>query len=198
MKIGKILLLAAALGLATTAYSGEATKMKIVVVEDSGDGEVRIDLDSDDIGFNLHELQEGESRSIVDKSGQTILVTRKADGFSFDVDGKVIDMPMVGGDHDKLVRVDEDGDTDVDFHVMRKAKFIGEDHMDSTMIMSAEPIDEATQEVIRSALKSAGQDSEVHFITHETHHSAGHGGKHAGHGGKHQVKVVKKVVEVQE
>lgn len=191
MKIVKILLLAAALGLVTTAYSGEATKMKIVVVEDSGDGEVRIDLDSDDIGFNLHELQEGESRSIVDKSGQTIVVTRKADGFSFDVDGKVIDMPMLSGDHDELVWVEEDGDTDVDFHVMRKARFIGEDHMGSTMIMSAGPIDEATQEVIKSALTSAGHDSEVHFITHEAHHGA-------GHGGKHRVKVVKKVVEAQE
>jgi len=191
MKIGKILLLVAALGLATTAYSGEATQMKIVVVEDSGDGEVRIDLDSDDIGFNLDELQEGESRSIVDKSGQTILVTRKADGFSFEVDGKVIDMPMLDGDHDKRVWVDEDGDADVDFHVMRKAKFIGEDHMGSTMIMSAEPIDEATQQVIKSALESAGHDSEVRFITHEAHHSA-------GHGGKHHVKVVKEVVKVQE
>jgi hypothetical protein len=191
MKIGKILLLAAALGLATSAYSGEATQMKIIVVEDSGEGEVRIDLDSDDIGFNLDELQEGESRSIVDKSGQTILVTRKADGFSFEVDGKVIDMPMLDGDDDKLVWVDEDGDADVDFHVMRKAKFIGEDHMGSTMIMSAEPIDEATQKVIKSALESAGHDSEVHFITHEAHHGA-------GHGGKHQVKVVKKVAEAQE
>jgi len=191
MKIGKILLLAAALCLATTAYSGEATKMKMVVVEDGDDGEIRIDLDSDDIGFNLDELQEGETRSIVDKSGQSILITRTAEGYTFDVDGKTIDMPMLGGDHDKMVWVDEDGDTDVDFHVMRKAKFIGEDHMDSTMIMSAEPIDEATQQVIKSALKSAGQDSEVHFITHETHHGA-------GHGGKHQIKVVKKVVEVQE
>ena len=191
MKIGKILLLAAALCLATTAYSGEATKMKMVVVEDGDDGEIRIDLDSDDIGFNLDELQEGETRSIVDKSGQSILITRTAEGYTFDVDGKTIDMPMLDGDHDKMVWVDEDGDTDVDFHVMRKAKFIGEDHMDSTMIMSAEPIDEATQQVIKSALKSAGQDSEVHFITHETHHGA-------GHGGKHQIKVVKKVVEAQE
>lgn len=191
MKIGSMLLLAMALGLATTAFAGEEMKMKVVVVEDSGDGEVRIDLDSDDIGFNLDELQEGETRSIVDKDGQSILVTRTADGFTFDVDGKTIDMPMMGGDHDKMVWVDEDGDADVDFHVMRKGKFIGEDHMGSTMIMSAAPIDEATQQVIKSALASAGHDSEVHFITHETHHGA-------GHGGKHRVKVVKKVVEVKE
>ena len=79
MKIGKILSLAMALGLATTAFAGEQMKMKIAVVEDDGHGDIRIELDSDDIGFNLEELQEGESRSIVDKSGQSIVVTRKAD-----------------------------------------------------------------------------------------------------------------------
>jgi hypothetical protein len=191
MKIGKILSLTMALGLATTVFAGEQMKMKIAVVEDDGHGDVRIELDSDDIGFSLEELQEGESRSIVDKSGQPIVVTRKADGFTFDVDGKTIDMPMLGGDHDSKVWVSKDGDADVDFHIMKNATFISKDHMDGTMIMSAEPIDEATQQVIKSALMSAGHDSEVHFITHETHHSA-------GHGGKHQVKVVKKVVEVQE
>ncbi len=191
MKIGKILLLAAALGLATIAFAGEEMKMKVVVVEDGGDGEIRIDLDSDDIGFNLEELQEGESRSIVDKAGRSIVVTRKADGFTFDVDGKTIDMPMLGGDHNKLVWVDEDGDTDVDVHIMKNATFIGEDHMGSTMIMSADPIDEATQQVIKSALESAGHDSEVNFVTHGAHHGA-------VHGGDHQVKVIKKIVEIKE
>jgi hypothetical protein len=191
MKIGKILLLVMAFGLVTTAFAGDKTKMKIVVVEDSGDGEIRIDLDSDDIGFNLDELQEGESRSIVDKSGQSIVVTRGAEGFTFDVDGKTIDMPMLGGDHDGLVWVNEDGDTDVDVHVMRNATFISEDHMGSTMIMSADPIDEATQQVIQSALESAGHDSEVNFVTHGAHHGA-------IHGGDHRVKVIKKVVEIKE
>ena len=191
MKIGKILSLAMALGLATTAFAGEQMKMKIAVVEDDGHGDIRIELDSDDIGFNLEELQEGESRSIVDKSGQSIVVTRKADGFTFDVDGKTIDMPMLGGDHDGLVWVDKDGDADVDVHVMRNATFIGEDHMGSTMFMSADPIDEATQQVIKSALESAGHDSEVNFVTHGAHHGA-------VHSGDHQVKVIKKVVEIKE
>lgn len=191
MKIGKILLLAMALGLATTAFAGEETKMKIIVVEDSGDGEIRIDLDSDDIGFSLDELQDGESRSIVDKSGQSIVVTRKADGFTFDVDGETIDMPMLQGDHGEMVWVDEDGDADIDVHVMRNAMFMGEDHMGSTMIMSADPIDEATQQIIKSALESAGHDSEVQFVTHGAHHSA-------GHDGEHHVKVIRKVIEIDE
>lgn len=191
MKIGKILSLTMALGLATTVFAGEQMKMKIAVVEDDGHGAIRIELHSDDIGFNLEELQEGESRSIVDKSGQSIVVTRKADGFTFDVDGETIDMPMFEGDHDSMVWIDEDGKTDVDVHVMRKAKFIGEDHLGSTMIMSAEPIDEATQQVIKSALESAGHDSEVHFMTHDAHHSE-------GHDGKHRVKMHRKVIELKE
>jgi hypothetical protein len=191
MKTGIILPLALALGLAATAFAGEEMKMKIAVVEDGSDGEIRIELDSDDIGFNLDELQEGETRSLVDKSGQSILITRTAEGYTFDVDGETIDMPMLGGDHEKLVWVEGDGGADVDVHVVRKAKFIGEDHMGSTMIMSAEPIDEATQQVIKSALGSAGHDGEVHFVTHNMHHGA-------KHGGEHQVKVIKKVVEVKE
>ena len=191
MKIEKILMMAVALGLATIAFAGEQTKMKIVVVEDDGDGAIRIELDSDDIGFNLEELQEGESRSIVDKSGQSILVTRKADGFTFDVDGKTIDMPMLGGDHDSMVWVGEDGGADVDLHIMKNATFFGEDHMGSTMIMSAKPIDEATQQIIKSALESSGHDSDVNFVTHGTHHAA-------GHDGAHQVKVIRKIIEIEE
>ena len=191
MKIEKILMMAVALGLATIAFAGEQTKMKIVVVEDDGDGAIRIELDSDDIGFNLEELQEGESRSIVDKSGQSILVTRKADGFTFDVDGKTIDMPMLGGDHDSMVWVGEDGGADVDLHIMKNATFFGEDHLGSTMIMSAKPIDEATQQIIKSALESSGHDSDVSFVTHGAHHAA-------GHDGAHQVKVIRKVIEIKE
>lgn len=191
MKSGRILLLAMALGLSTSAFAGEEMQMKIAVVKDGGDGDVRIELDSDDIGFNLDELQEGESRSVVDKSGQSILITRTAEGYTFNVDGETIDMPMIGGDHDGLVWIGEDGDTDVDFHVMRKAKFIGEDRMGGTMIMSAEPIDETTQQLIKSALESAGHEAEVHFATHEMHHRA-------GYSGMHRVKVIEKLVEVKE
>jgi len=60
-------MLAMAFSLAASAFAGEQIKMKVAVVEDDGHGEIRIELDSDDIGFNLEELQEGESRSIVDR-----------------------------------------------------------------------------------------------------------------------------------
>jgi len=102
---------------------------------------------------------------------------------------------MLHGNHGDMVWVDEDGGADIDVHVMRNAtfigEFIGEDHMGSTMIMSAEPIDEATQQIIKSALESTGHDSEVHFVTHGAHHNA-------GHDGEHHVKVIKKVIEIKE
>jgi hypothetical protein len=63
--------------------------------------------------------------------------------------------------------------------------------MGSTMIMSADAIDETTQQIIKSALESAGHDSEVHFVTHGDHHGA-------GHDGEHHVKVIRKVVEIKE
>jgi len=53
---------------------------------------------------------------------------------------------------------------------------------EGVMIISGKEIDAATQQVIRTALESAGHDS-VHFA----------GG---GEGGLHQVRIIEKVVEV--
>ena len=92
---------AAVMCFAAASFASEEvqTKMRIAVVDDRADGEIRIELDSDEIGFNLHDLQVGENRSIVGKSGQSILVTRQEDGFVFDVDGNTIEMPVFDGDH---------------------------------------------------------------------------------------------------
>jgi len=186
MKISKIVLALAVLGLAVVALAGEEmrTNIAIAVVDDS-DGEVRIELDSDDLGFNLHDMQEGENRSIVDKSGRTILVTREADGFTFDVDGKTIKMPAFDGDHHGMVWVDADHDEDIDVRVMKDASFVTAGSMDGIMIMSGKPIDEATQQAITSLLESAGHGSDVRFIDHDGPHSGPHG-----------VHVIKKHVEI--
>jgi hypothetical protein len=140
MAFPKIVVSVAAIGLFGVAIAQDQTRVQIEVIADDTDHEaVRIELDSDDMGFNLHDMQEGENRSIVDKEGRAILVTRNADGYSFDVDGKTIDMPlMVSGHHGKV------------------AKSV---HMDGTMIMTGKPVDEATQQAIRSLLESAGQVS---------------------------------------
>jgi len=161
------------------------TKMHIEVIDDSTDGAIRIKLDSDDMGFNLHDMQVGENRSIVDESGKSILVTRTENGFAFNVDGETIEMPVFDGDHHGAVWVGNDHDQDVDIHVMKDMNFIKAESMDGIMIMSGKPIDEATQQAIKSLLESAGHGSDVNFVDHE---------QHSGDG-EHHVKVIQKRVK---
>ena len=194
MKISKIVLALGVLCLAGVALAGEEvkTKITIAVVDDASDDDIRIELDSDELGFNLYDMQEGENRSVIDKSGRTILVTREADGFSFDVDGETIKMPAFDGDHHGMVWVDADQNEEIDVHVMKEAGFVTAGSMDGVMIMSGKPIDEATQQAIRSLLESAGHSSDVQFIDHEGPHvSVPHGGS-----GPHSIKVIKKHVEI--
>jgi len=189
MSILKMVLTVAALGMVSLALAGEESKTKIAieVIGDGGDGDVHIAFNSDDSDFNLHEMQEGENRSIVDESGRTILVTRKADGFTFEVDGKTIEMPLFDGEHHGAVFIGGEHAETVDVQVIGDATWVSDDDMPGTMIMSAKPIDEATQQAIESLLQSAGHGDKVHFVDHD--------GPHAG---PHQVKVIKKKVEITE
>lgn len=180
-------LLATAL-FATAAYAGEKGqhKMEIKVIADDGEGETHLTLDSADLGFNLHDLEVGENRSIVDKEGRPILITRTEDGFAFDVDGKTIDMPAFDGAHEAGNVWVTKGDhmADVDVRVIRGGmphkEMMGDE---GVVIFSGKEIDAATQQLIRTALESAGHEN-VHFA----------GGDEDG---PHAVHVVKKVVEVE-
>ena len=179
---------------ATTVWSGEERhqKIEIKVISDDGGDRTHFVLDSDELGFNLHDMQVGENQSVVDKEGRAVLITRTEDGFSFEVDGKTIDMPAFGGHHEKSVWVSKGEfapDVDVDVRVMRKGMHPGmAPHAmmqdEGVMIISSEEIDAATQQVIRTALESAGHES-VHFV----------GG---GVGGPHRIHVIEKVVEVRD
>jgi len=170
---------------ASIASEEMKTKMHIEVIDGSSDGAIQIKLDSDDLGFNLHDMQVGENRSIVDESGKSILVTRTEDGFEFDVDGETIEMPMFDGDHHGAVWVSADHDEDVNVHVMKDVDFTMAESVGGIMIMSGKPIDEATQQAIKSLLESAGHGSEVNFIDHEQHRGDG----------AHRVKMIQKRVE---
>ncbi len=172
---------------ATAAYSGEQLhhKVEVVVVGADNDGETRIVLDSDDLGFDLHDMQEGENQSIVDKDGRAILVTRTEEGFTFEVDGKTINMPLFEGHGGANVWF-SDGDhmSDIDVHVMHDGMSDNSMAMESVIIFSGKEIDAATQQVIRTTLESAGH-SEVSFA----------GGDQNG---QRHVRVIKKVIEVSE
>lgn len=200
MKIKQITVLAITTLFAVVAFAGDKAhhKMEIKVVADDGDGETQIVLDSDDMGFNMHDMQVGENQSIVDKSGRPVLITRTEKGFTLEVDGKTVEMPVFDGPHDQATWVGDievAPEADIDVIVMREGGTGAHGkgmrhrmaprammHADGVMIISGEDIDEATQEVIRNALLAAGHES-VHF-------AGGHDD------GPHEVRVVTKIVEV--
>ena len=184
MRFLKIAVLAASLMLAGMASAGEEHKMKIQVVVDDEDGgdAVHMSLDSDDLGFDLHDMQEGETRSVVDESGRSILVTREAKGFKFDINGKTIEMPMMVEEDGAMWMGDEDGEN-VKFHVLRDAAFISEDELNGVTILSSQPIDDVTREGIKSLLTSSGHSGDVNFI--DTSDESG---------GPHKVRFIKKEV----
>lgn len=173
--------------LAGTALAGEEikTKVAIALVDSDVGGEVRLEFDSDEVGFNLHDMQEGENRSIVDKSGRTVLITREADGYKFDIDGKTIRMPSFDGEHRGATGVSDGDVTDVDVHVMHDTRVAKAHSMDGVMILSEKPIDEATQQAIKSMLESAGHGSDVRFVDAS-----------GSDRGPHAIKVIEKKVEV--
>jgi hypothetical protein len=76
-------------------------------------------------------------------------------------------------------------DSDVNIHVMHDANFTTTNEMSGTMIVSPTPIDDATQQAIRSLLESGGYGSDVNFIDHE-------GAEH----GKVMIRKVERIVEI--
>jgi hypothetical protein len=183
MSFEKFAVLAFVASLAGAVYAGETEHREIVVAveADDADGKFKFRFDSDNAGFDLDDLQVGESRSIVGEAGEAALITREEDGYRIEVNGKTIEMPLLmNGDHDSRVWVSKEGVDDIDVHV-----FDAKPHsMDGTVIISDKPIDEATRTLIRSTLESAGHGQGVTFIDAESRD-----------GGEHHVKVIKKRVE---
>ncbi|MGI9222161.1 MAG: hypothetical protein ACR2QS_14115 [Woeseiaceae bacterium] len=188
MKIYRNLMLCVFLiGMAFSTLAGEDAKhvMAVEVIGDGSGDTTSFFLDSNDLGFELDELQVGETRSIVDESGRSILISRTEDGFSFNIDGKIIDLPdFVDADADAMHWVSDDFDSDANVHVVRDVKVETLHSKQGTVILSTKPIDEATQQSIKSILESSGYGNDVEFINHE---------EGAGHAVK--VKKVQKVVE---
>ena len=180
-------MLLAALALAGVALAGEETKMKmaIALVDSDSDGEIRLELDGDELGFNLHDMQEGENRAIVDKEGRNVLITREADGYKFDIDGKTVKMPLFDGDHHGATWVSDANCEDVDIQVMHHRRMANATSLEGIMIVSEKPIDEGTRQAIQSMLESAGHGSEIRFIDTS-----------AAHDGVHGIKVIEKRVEL--
>ena len=185
MKFQIALFIVAATMLATATIAGEKAHKKFEVIIDDGStgSATHLSLDSDEMGFELHDLQEGETRSIVNESGQSILITREADGYKINVDGKTIELPDFDGPHEAMWLGDGDS-TDVNVHVIHDARFVTQGSSEGVTIISAEPIDDVTRESIKSLLLSSGHSDEVNFID---------GGDSKG--GMHKIKIVRKETE---
>jgi hypothetical protein len=187
-------LLALALGTAEAAHH-EGGTMKTVeneVIElnmrnDEAGEDVKIKLDSAETGFRLHDLQPGESRTVTDAYGQTVTVTRSADGIQLLLDGQTYDLPAVEGagtGHRHIVKMKHDGDVDMkhdaDPGVQREVRIIRRGADDGFVLISPRPLDEATEQQIRDALAAIGLTGEIQILdqefgpemttTHEEHH----------------------------
>lgn len=129
MTISKVVTGIVAIGLFGAALAQEERRVKVeVITEDGAHDPVHVQIHSDDLGFNLHDMQEGENQAIVDEQGRTILVTREADGFTFNVDGKTINMPMLHEEHGAMVMMHGEHDKNVEVEVIHEVSDMDDVH----------------------------------------------------------------------
>ena len=82
--------------LSAATFASEQHRQVEVLVGTGGahDGDfTSFRFDSDEAGFDLDELQLGESRAYVDADGNNLFVVRTEDGFDFDLNGRKISLP---------------------------------------------------------------------------------------------------------
>lgn len=184
MNVLKVTFAVASLMLASTVMAEKDIEMHIEVSIDDGSGgeHIFLNLDSETMGFALHDMQVGEIQSVVDESGRSILITREADGIKFEVDGKTINMPLFSTDHE-AIWIGDGNFANIDVQVHHMGRFDGEGNSGGVMIISGKTIDDATQESIRLLLLSSGYDGGVDFI----------GGSEMG-GGLHKTVIIKKEI----
>jgi len=168
MNMQKFIFVAAALTLATAALAEETAQTRIQISIDEGDGDaaIHLNLDSESMGFNMHEMQLGEIQSIVDESGRAIMITREEDGYKLDIAGETVHLPLIDGGQEMMWVEDVDmDDADVEVHVIAGGDFTGDGTPTGVMIISEKAIDDVTQTTIRALLESSGHDAGVEFIS---------------------------------
>lgn len=175
--------------------TGHEVRIEVIVADGDMGEATAINWINTNPDIDLHNMQVGESQSIVDESGRSILVTREENGLRFEVDGKSVVVPdmgeihgtsMVHGSTAAFVLADgtQDIDHDFDIEVVSDGHDMATPVAGGVMIVTKEPLDASTQESIRSVLQSAGNTDEVTFIDR------------SGAGGARHVKVIRKKVEL--
>jgi len=193
MKFLTLAALAAMLACTGALAQEEAQKveLKVIVTGDGGDQPTEVHWVGQDL--DLDDLEVGETRTVTGESGDTITVTRTAEGMQFDVDGETVVVPDIGLHGGNMAFVGTSGEQDFDIDIRSDAAgtfdvtaidthAISAAPAEGVTIISGEPLDDSVRESIRSVLISAGVDDEVRFIDH----AAGDG----------EVRVVTKKVEV--
>jgi hypothetical protein len=110
---------------AATLASEQQRRVEIMVKADDGhEGAITsFRFDSDEAGFDLEELQLGESRAYVDEDGNNLYVVRTEDGFDFDLNGRKISLPdFTSGD---MMFMGDGDEAHGEKHVIRKVKIMG-------------------------------------------------------------------------
>ena len=188
MKLSRMAALAVTLIIAATALAQveEQREMNIVIAGTSSDDSTTVHwIGSDDSGFDMQGMQVGETQSIVDESGRSVLITRQEEGFRFDIDGETVLVPDMGA-HGEYLTLTDGSDVTADFDV----EFVGNPYATPTFgntgvtIISGEPLDATTRESIKAVLQSAGRNDEVTYIDHS-------GDSHG-----RQIQMIRKKVEV--
>ena len=181
--------------IATAAMAGEEHRTHIKIEVDGDKAEHRvIEFDSQDSDINLHDLEVGETRTLTDKSGQEVVVTRTEGGMEFDVEGETIELNHVIGDFDgeHEIEIIRDGHETEDVIVKKhkKVRMIKTQDSSGVTIISGDEIDDATRAKIEAALKEAGKDGDVQFID-----GSELGGEAQAHG-EHEVRIIRKEIDV--
>jgi hypothetical protein len=186
MKTLKVLVWAVTLIFSTaTADVEEKRVMKIVVAGDSSGDSTAFHWSGDDSDFDMQGMQLGETHSIVDESGRSILITRETEGFKFDVDGETVVVPDFDFDAPHMAFMGgSDFSTDVNVEILGGYSMMSSHDSSGVTIISGEALDASTKESIKAVLQSAGRDDEVIFIDG----SGGSDGKH--------VRVIRKNIEI--
>ena len=168
MNLKQILAGISLFAVAIAAYAGEKVHEKMVVemIHSDGDQSSHFSFDSDDLGFDLMDMQVGENRSFVDKNGRTVLMTREEKGFSINIDGEDMDimLPALGDLHNQAVWVGDIDGADVSIDV-QSDQFVFRSEGDAgTVIITDKEVDDGTRQAIESLLQSAGHEGEVRFV----------------------------------
>lgn len=174
----------------------EEREMKIVVQGMSDDDSTSFHWVSDDSGFDMQNMQVGETHSIVDESGRSVLITRQEEGFEINIDGETMVVPDMGA-HGMAIATGANFTTDVNLEVIAQHQMMSAHEVGSVAIMSGgpheaagvtilshEPLDDSVRESIKSVLLSAGRDDGVTFIDG------------SGSSDGHQVRIIKKQIEI--